>query len=216
MAILAVLSEDENGDPFLRRNVLAKIELRSNSDTLLHRANAMRPKILVDNQADRFVNFVYNGYLKSCNTKQKQEFHFQNRERDVAIIVYILATGLRVSEIINLNLNDINMETKQVTLTRKGGKQDTPSFSEWGKNYLQRYLDIRHKYNPPKDEPAVFLAKSPANQEGHRISKRAVQTFVERYGIAFGVPNLTVHKLRHSFATNFLRNNPGELETLQA
>ncbi|MDN4096263.1 tyrosine recombinase XerS [Brevibacillus agri] len=213
---LSVLSEDENGDPYLRRNVMAKIEIISDKETRLHRARVMRSKILVDDQTQRFVDFVYNGYLRYCDTQQKKDFHMFNRNRDVAIIALILSTGLRVSEVANLNLPDINLETKQLTVIRKGNKEDKPSFSEWGKHYLQRYLDERYKYNPPQNEEAVFLALSPTNQDGHRISIRAIQTFIKRYGQAFGVPELTVHKLRHSFATNFLRENPDRLEELQA
>lgn len=213
---LSVLSEDDNGDPYLRRNVMAKVEIISEKETRLHRARVMRSKILVDDQTQQFVDFVYNGYLKYCDSKQKQDFHMMNRNRDVAIIALILSTGLRVSEVANLNLEDVNMGMKTLTVIRKGNKEDKPSFSEWGKHYLQRYLDERHQYNPPQNEEAVFLALSPTNQSGHRISIRAIQTFIKRYGQAFGVPELTIHKLRHSFATNFLRENPDRLEELQA
>jgi site-specific recombinase XerD len=205
---LAALAEDENGESYLTRNVLAKIELEITELTPLARAHAIRAKILIDDEIYQFVDYVYEGYLAHCDTLKKQNYHLLNRERDTALIAMILSGGFRVSEIVSLNLSDIVMEKNQLKLIRKGKKEDAPFFSDWGKDYLARYLHTREKYNPPAQEDAVFLAVSPGNPNGHRIEVRSVQKLVKKYAKAFGIPDLSVHKLRHSFATQFLRLNP--------
>ena len=205
---LAALAEDDNGESYLTRNVLAKIEVETIELTPLARANAIRAKILIDDEIYQFVDFVYNGYLAHCNTVKKQQFHLQNRERDTAIIALILSGGFRVSEIVSLDLSDIVMEKNQLKMVRKGKKEDAPFFSDWGKEYLGRYLQQRDKYMPSHQEDAVFLAVAPTNPNGHRIEVRSVQKLVKKYAKAFGIPDLSVHKLRHSFATQFLRLNP--------
>lgn len=205
---LSALAEDENGESYLTRNVLAKIQMETTELTPLARAHAIRAKILIDDEIYQFVDFVYNGYLAHCDTEKKQQYHLQNRDRDTAIIALILSGGFRVSEIVSLNLSDIVLEKNQLKLIRKGKKEDAPFFSDWGKEYLERYLRQRDKYRPPQQEEAVFLAVSPTNPHGHRIEVRSVQKMVKKYAKAFGIPDLSVHKLRHSFATQFLRLNP--------
>lgn len=205
---LSALAEDDNGESYLTRNVLAKIELETIELTPLARAHAIRAKILIEEEIYQFVDFVYNGYLAHCDTTKKQQYHLQNRDRDTAMIALILSGGFRVSEIVSLDLSDIVMEKNQLKMVRKGKKEDAPFFSDWGKEYLGRYLQVRDKYHPSQLEEAVFLAVSPANQNGHRIEVRSVQKLVKKYAKAFGIPDLSVHKLRHSFATQFLRLNP--------
>lgn len=205
---LSALAEDENGESYLNRNVMAKIEMETTELTPLARAHAIRAKILIDEEIYEFVDFIYNGYLAHCQTAKKQQYHMQNRDRDTAIVALILSGGFRVSEIVSLDLSDIVMEKNQLKLIRKGKKEDAPFFSDWGKEYLIRYLQARDKYRPSPQENAVFLAVSPTNPNGHRIEVRSVQKLVKKYAKAFGIPDLSVHKLRHSFATQFLRLNP--------
>jgi len=205
---LTALSEDENGESYLSRNVMAKIETFGEEITPLARAHSIRAKILIDEQIHRFVEFVYEGYLAHCDTKKKRQHHLQNRDRDTAIVALILSGGFRVSEIVNLNLTDMILENNQLKMIRKGKKEDAPFFSDWGKAYLVKYLEIRHQYKPAGGEEAVFLALSPTKPYGHRIELRTIQKAVKKYGKAFGMPDLSVHKLRHSFATQFLRVNP--------
>ena len=212
---LSAIAEDEQGESYLTRNVMAKIELDTEEATPLARAHAIRAKILIDEQIHQFVDFVYDGYLAHCDTVKKRRYHEQNRDRDTALIALILSGGFRVSEIVNLDLSDVVLEKNQLKMIRKGKKEDAPFFSDWGKVYLQRYLAVRHRYQPAESEQAVFLAVSPSKPHGHRIEVCSVQKLVKKYAQAFGIPDLSVHKLRHSFATQFLRLNP-DAHQLQA
>ncbi|MGO0061317.1 tyrosine recombinase XerS [Brevibacillus fluminis] len=205
---LSALSEDEHGESYLTRNVMAKIEMNVEEATPLARANTIRSKILIDEQIQRFVDFVSHGYAAHCDTKKKLESHQRNRLRDTAIVALILSGGFRVSEVINLNLSDVILEKNQLRMVRKGKKEDAPFFSDWGKQYLLEYLAQRDRYRPADGEDALFLAVSATKPAGHRIELRSVQKLVKKYATAFGIPDLSVHKLRHSFATQFLRINP--------
>lgn len=205
---LSALSEDENGESYLTRNVMAKIEMNVEEATPLARANTIRSKILIDEEIQRFVDFVSHGYAAYCDTKKKVESHQRNRLRDTAIIALILSGGFRVSEVVNLNMADVILEKNQLRMVRKGKKEDAPFFSDWGKQYLMAYLEQRSSYKPADSEDAVFLAVSATKPAGHRIELRSVQKLVKKYATAFGIPDLSVHKLRHSFATQFLRINP--------
>ncbi|MGE5703208.1 MAG: tyrosine recombinase XerS, partial [Clostridia bacterium] len=205
---LSALSEDENGESYLTRNVMAKIEMNVEEATPLARANTIRSKILIDEEIQRFVDFIQTGYAACCDTKKKLDYHQRNRLRDTAIVALILSGGFRVSEVINLNMSDVILEKNQLRMVRKGKKEDAPFFSDWGKQYLVAYLENRHSYKPADTEDAVFLAVSATKPFGHRIELRSVQKLVKKYAMSFGIPDLSVHKLRHSFATQFLRINP--------
>ncbi len=89
-------------------------------------------------------------------------------------------------------------------------KADSVPFSDIAKQDLMEYLSIRNaKYKVDDKVKPVFLS-SPTGPNGSvgRITVRSVQTFVEKYAKAFGKGGLTVHKLRHSFATNhYMENN---------
>ncbi|XOS93495.1 hypothetical protein ACLMAB_08410 [Brevibacillus laterosporus] len=119
----------------MQRNVMAKIELHVEEVTPLARANAIRSKILVDDQIQKFVDFVYHGYLQFCDTKKKLHFHYRNRDRDVAIIALVLSGGFRVSEIVNLNLQNVVLEKNQVLMIRKG-KRKMPHSSVIGERNI--------------------------------------------------------------------------------
>jgi site-specific recombinase XerD len=142
--------------------------------------------------------------------------YLRNRERDTAIISLVLGSGLRVSEVIGLDMIDIDFKEGSVSVIRKGDKEDTVSFSNVAKDDLIEYLNVRNsRYKINDKEKPVFLS-SPTGPSGEvaRIRVRTIQTFVEKYARAFGKNGLSVHKLRHSFATNYYVEN-NDLAQLQ-
>jgi site-specific recombinase XerD len=73
---------------------------------------------------------------------------------------------------------------------------------------LKQYLALREtRYKAPKKEKALFLAIANGRPEGSRMTKRAIQEMVIKYAKRFGKPYLSVHKLRHSFATDYYIRN---------
>jgi integrase/recombinase XerC len=125
--------------------------------------------------------------------------------RDRAILEFLYATGVRVSELTKLNLNDIDFKEKLVRVTGKRRKQRILPFGDPALHAIFNYLSVRNNFlqNAPmaeRDEQALFL-----NYQGTRITTRSVGRMVDKYiQICAGIHNISPHSLRHSFATHLL------------
>ena len=118
-------------------------------------------------------------------------------KRDHAIIEFIYSAGLRVSEVNNLNIQDIDLNQNQAVIFGKGSKYRSVIFSNSTSKILKDYLEIRDN---SKKEKAFFLSNS-----GVRISIRSIQHIVKKYISLAGLnPKYHTHTLRHSFATHLL------------
>lgn len=119
-------------------------------------------------------------------------------KRDKAIIELIYSAGLRVSEVNNLNIDDIDTQINQAIIFGKGSKYRAVIFSKFTSKVLKKYLDIRDESN--KNEKGFFL-----NNVGKRLSIRSIQHLVKKYINLAGLnPKYHTHTLRHSFATHLL------------
>lgn len=125
--------------------------------------------------------------------------------RDRAILEFLYATGVRVSELTRLNLRDIDFKEKLVRVTGKRRKQRILPFGDPALHAIFNYLSVRNNFlqNAPmaeRDEQALFL-----NYQGTRITTRSVGRMVDKYiQICAGIHNISPHSLRHSFATHLL------------
>ncbi|QDH23380.1 tyrosine recombinase XerS [Saccharibacillus brassicae] len=209
---LSQIAEDDDFYPLLKRNVMAKIEIkRANKpkDT----AAKLKGKILEEQELTEFIDYIREGYaVDVAGNKQALYAHAKNKERDASIASLILNSGLRVSEVINLNLADLDAGNKLLYVLRKGSNDDTFKtpvyFRDQARFDLERYLSLREtEYAAPKREKALFLAIPNGQKEGKRMTKRAIQAMIIKYAKRFGKPYLTVHKLRHSFATDYYLQN---------
>ncbi|WP_136605886.1 tyrosine recombinase XerS [Paenibacillus dokdonensis] len=209
---LSQIAEDEDFYPLLKRNIMAKIEIKrihKPKDT----AAKLKGKILEEEELLEFIGYILEGYAKDVEkNKQALYSHEQNKERDASITSLILNSGLRVSEVVNLNVDDIDMNNKLLYVYRKGNNDETFKtpvyFREQAKDDLNAYLNLRQtRYKAPKREKALFLALANGHTEGSRMTKRAMQAMIIKYAKRFGKPFLTVHKLRHSFATDYYLQN---------
>ena len=119
-------------------------------------------------------------------------------KRDIAIIELIYSAGLRVSEVNNLNLADVDLSMNQAVIFGKGSKYRSVIFSQSTSNILKEYLNIRESYEAK--EKSFFLSNS-----GKRLSIRSVQHIIKKYIKIAGLnPKYHTHTLRHSFATHLL------------
>lgn len=210
---LSQIAEDDDHYPLLKRNVMAKVQTKRLTNSNLA-ANRLQGKILEDDaEIHRFCEFVASDYVKIiANNPQALHYYETNCIRDTTIITLILASGMRVSEAVNLDVDDIDLTKKIAHIYRKGSHdpdlKQTVFFTENGKDALQQYLHIRSsRYPHERAEKALFLAIPRGVSQAKRMSKRAMQQLVSKYSAAFGKPMLTVHKLRHSFATSYYLKN---------
>ncbi len=126
--------------------------------------------------------------------------------RDRAIIEFLYATGIRVGELVSINLKDIDFREKLVRVTGKRKKQRIVPFGEPSLQALMHYLaETRPVFLnncPPtmRDAQAVFL-----NYQGTRLTTRSVGRLVDKYiKLCADIHNISPHSLRHSFATHLL------------
>lgn len=209
---LSQIAEDENFYPLLKRNIMAKVEIKrihKPKDT----AAKLKGKILEDEELLEFVGYIFDGYGTDVEANKQAYYSWQlNRERDACIASLILNSGLRVSEVVNLNVDDLDLNNKLLYVFRKGHNDETFKtpvyFREQSKDDLSLYLGLRQsRYKTPKREKALFIALPNGSKEGKRMTKRAIQEMIIKYAKRFGKPYLTVHKLRHSFATDYYLQN---------
>lgn len=133
-------------------------------------------------------------------TERQKRYNDSVRARDLAILTLFLGTGIRVSELVGLDLDDLDFALNSFIVTRKGGNQAILYFPEEVASVLQAYLAHRREMTPlPGHENALFLS-----MQNKRISVRAVQVMVKKYALQVAPlkKRLSPHKLRSTFGTN--------------
>lgn len=131
---------------------------------------------------------------------RRQKYSEHTRERDLAILTLFLGTGIRVSELVGINIEDIDFKVNGFLVTRKGGSQAVLYFPEEVAEVLKNYLKTREKIEAlPGHERALFLSL-----QKKRIGVRAVELMVKKYAtqIAPLKTKMSPHKLRSTFGTN--------------
>lgn len=129
--------------------------------------------------------------------------------RDRAILETLFSTGLRVSELAHLNIEDLRLKRDstdlEVAVVGKGSKVRSVYFSNRSVKAIQEYLDKRHDM-----DPALFINYKPGIAKtgaDRRLSVKSIEEVVKKYVKMSGLPvNATPHTLRHSFATDLLSN----------
>ena len=133
-------------------------------------------------------------------TKNQQKYQKLTARRDFAILSLFLGTGIRVSECVGININDVDMENNAFIVTRKGGNQVVLYFPPEVAEALAEYMEERNQTEAlPGHEDALFLSL-----QRRRITQRAVQNLVKKYA-ALAAPlktKISPHKLRSTYATN--------------
>lgn len=130
--------------------------------------------------------------------------------RDVALAELLYGSGLRISEALNLNMQDVDLGQYMVRVTGKGSKERVVPLTGKARDRLLRYLDHRFAFPAPVDEPAFFLGK-----RGKRLQRRQANRVVDRLASMAGLPqSISPHVLRHSFATHLLESG-ADLRSVQ-
>ena len=139
-------------------------------------------------------------------TKHQEDFRNDvTVARDKAICTILVKTGLRVSELVGLNMDDISTDEFYFHVLRKGNKVDKVYYSDYVLEVLNEYLSLRPLLHPSSKEKAVFLV-SIGRYKGQRLSVRSVQNLVKKYaqaGISKGT-KITPHKMRSTYASDLL------------
>ena len=127
--------------------------------------------------------------------------------RDMAIVELMYSSGLRVSETVNINLNDFEENKSFLRVLGKGSKTRLVPMGRYAVNAINEWLIEREKILNNTD--ALFL-----NAKGTRLTVRSVQLRLKKMAVKQGLPPIHPHMLRHSFATHMLESS-GDLRTIQ-
>ena len=130
--------------------------------------------------------------------------------RDRAMLELLYATGIRVSELISLDRNDLNLDGGVLRCASKGRERVIPLY-QTAIRALQKYVtEVRPKLVGEEDEPALFV-----NMSGERMSRQGFWKLIKYYQEKAGIEkDITPHTLRHSFATHLLENG-ADLRAIQ-
>ena len=137
----------------------------------------------------------------------------ENKERDYAIITIFLNCGLRLSELVGINIKDIDFSECKLNVIGKGNKERTIYLNKACMNAIQEYLNVRPKEAIKYDSKnALFLS-----ERRERISKRTVQHIVDKQLMAAGLDTkkYSTHKLRHTAATLMYQYGKVDIRALQ-
>ncbi len=121
--------------------------------------------------------------------------------RDKAILELMYATGIRVSELINLTIDKLNLDMSFITVVGKGNKERIIPFGESAKEWIERYMEEgRGKILKDKQSRFLFL-----NPSGKGLSRQGIWKMIKKYGRIIGIEDkIKPHILRHSFATHLI------------
>ncbi len=135
-------------------------------------------------------------------TTRQQMYHEKTKIRDLAMLTLLLGTGIRVSECVGLDIDDVDFKNNGIKIHRKGGAEVVVYFGDEVRDALADYLQERLSI-VAKDghNNALFLSL-----QNRRITVRAVENLVKKYAkLVTNLKNITPHKLRSTYGTNLYR-----------
>lgn len=158
-----------------------------------------RVEVLKDNEIVRIFDAIETG--SSLSESAKKRFHEITKYRDMAIIALLLSSGIRLSELVGLNIRDIDFDHPEedssgniiyeAYVSRKGGNEDRIYLTEETVGYIQRYMETNRKEmlkgKTDEDVPALFLSI-----RGSRLSKGSVEALIKKHALT-AVPTKNVH-----------------------
>ncbi len=180
-----------------------KKEMISSNPTLLVDMPKLREKEIIRLDYDevaRLLDLVEHG---GDNLKgMKKVYYEKNKVRNLAIFTLLLGTGIRVSECVGLDINDIDFNNNRIKVIRKGDKEDYVYFGTEVEEALRNYLDVRNEIIAVSGhEDALFLSI-----QKKRMSVQAIENLVGDYASQITTfKHITPHKLRSTYGTNLYR-----------
>jgi integrase/recombinase XerC len=209
-------NENTNGEKAIARK-LSTLKafykyFQQNERIITNSASLVQSPKLRDKEIIRLDNDEMKAFIQVVETGgnlegRERAFYEITQKRDFAIIMLILTTGIRVSECIGLDINDVDFKNSGIRIYRKGGKEETVYFSDDTREVLGLYIEERKQTEIIKGhENALFLSL-----QNKRISTRNVEDLIPKYARLAGIQKkVTPHTLRRSYGTA-LYNATGDI-----
>jgi len=179
-----------------------KKELLLNTPPSLVDAPKLHEKPIVRLEPNEVADLLDTAEQGEGLSEKQMKYHKYTRARDIAILTLFLGTGIRISELVGINLDDLNFMSNEFRVTRKGGSQDTLVFGDEVRQALLQYMLERESVlAAPGHENALFLS-----MQKRRITNRAVENLVKKYAqLAAPLKTISPHKLRSTYGTMLYR-----------
>ena len=173
-------------------------ELIKNNPASLVDTPKIHEKAIVRLEANEVADLLDIAEAGNGLSERQKQYHQATKVRDTAILTLFLGTGIRISELVGIDIDDVDFATDAFVVTRKGGNQEMLSFGPEVRNALLAYLEQREAMEAlPGSENALFLS-----MQRKRITARAVENLVKKYArIASPLKKITPHKLRSTYGT---------------
>lgn len=148
----------------------------------------------------KFLDVIEHG--SESFTKRQQSYHEKTKLRDLAIATLLLGTGIRVSECVGLNVEDVDFNNNSIKIIRKGGNQTILYFNEEVRVAIIDYLNCRENIEANEgSEKALFLSLN-----NSRMSVQAIEKMIVKYAaVVTPLKKITPHKLRSTYGTQLYR-----------
>lgn len=199
---------ETNGERGLKRKISAlrsfyayyfKREMIHTNPTVLVDVPKIHQKSIVRLDTDEVA--ILLDHIEHCGdqlTGQKRVFYEKTKERDLALVTLLLGTGIRVSECVGLDVEDIDFKNNGIKVTRKGGNEMIVYFGPEVEKALKNYLEVREGIAPlAGHEHALFYSA-----QRRRIGVQAVENLVKKYAREVTTTKkITPHKLRSTYGT---------------
>jgi site-specific recombinase XerD len=189
---------------YLYRNELIEQNISDGFDPIrLPKATDREIKALTDDEVMRMLDIVSSG---EGLTKKQKVYFAKTKKRDRAILMFFLTYGLRITELVGLNLSSFNFSRGEFTIFRKRGKEATMPLNNSAINALREYIDSERSgiaIKNERDSDALFISL-----HGSRLTDRQVREMVKKYtAMVFGkdkAEGYSPHKLRATAATSLI------------
>ena len=199
---------ETNGERGLKRKISAlrsfyayyyRREMIETNPTVLIDVPKIHDKSIIRLDTDEVALLL--DYIEHCGdqlTGQKRVYYEKNKERDLAIVTLLLGTGIRVSECVGLDIEDVDFKNNGIKVTRKGGNEMVVYFGPEVEKALKRYLEVRENIIPLEGhEHALFYSA-----QRRRIGVQAIENLVKKYSQQItSTKKITPHKLRSTYGT---------------
>lgn len=177
-------------------------ELIKNNPASIVKMPKIHEKEIIRFDENEMYDFLDKVEMGTNLSDRQKKMHEKTKTRDLAIMTLLLGTGIRVSECVGLDINDINIKDASIKIVRKGGNEDIVFIGDEVEKRLTEYLLSRKEIVAMEGhEEALFLSG-----QKRRLTVRAVEKLVEKYAkITDTLKHITPHKLRSTFGTQLYR-----------
>lgn len=183
-------------------NYFYKKEMITTNPASLISVPKLHEKEIVRLDIDEVAKLLDEVETAESMTKAQKKYHEKTKLRDLAIMTLLLGTGIRVSECVGLDINDVDFDNNGIKIRRKGGNEVVIYFGDEVREALLNYLEERNQSIPAEGHAnALFLS-----MQLKRLNVRSVENLVKKYSSTVSrLKKITPHKLRSTYGTSLYR-----------